>query len=77
MFSQKEIKIIFAQDNFNTLQYKIYDLVGKEIKQGIIPVIPLTLNRGSINIRPHLNSGIYTLVLSSAEMSVSKKLIIH
>lgn len=75
--ADQEIKIIFAQDNFNTLQYKIYDLVGKEIKQGIIPVIPLTLNKGSINIRPGLSSGIYTLVLSSAEMSVSKKLIIH
>lgn len=74
--ASQEIKIIFAQDGFEALDYIIYEASGKTCKTGTIPVVPLTENQSMITIQNRLSSGVYFLKLFNAEMSVVTKIMI-
>jgi hypothetical protein len=74
--ASQEIKIIFAQDSFEALDYIIYEASGKTCKTGNISVVPLTENQSMISLQNRLSPGVYFIKLFNAEMSVVTKIMI-
>jgi subtilisin family serine protease len=75
--ASQEIKIIFAQDGFEALDYSIVDTSGKLVTEGNIPVVPLTENQSMVTLQERLSSGVYILKLGTAEKFVVEKIIVH
>ncbi len=71
-----EIKIIFAHDCFEALDYNIYDAEGKTVSKGEISVEPLTENQSLLTLRNHLSSGVYCLKLFNTKTFVVTKFVI-
>lgn len=71
-----EIKIIFAHDRFEALDYNIYNAQGSTVSTGNISVEPLTENQSQLAIQNGLSSGVYYLKLSNTETSVVTKFVI-
>ena len=71
-----EIKIIFAHDCFEALDYNIYDAEGKTVSTGEISVEPLTENQSLLTLRNHLSSGVYCLKLFNTKTFVVTKFVI-
>lgn len=71
-----EIKIIFAHDCFETLDYVVFDTSGKMVSTGNIEPKPLADNQSLLILRNSLSPGVYFLKLSAANMFVVTKIII-
>ncbi len=77
IFAGEEIKIIFAHDCFEPLDYSIYDLVGAEIVQGEITPVLLTANQYEGTLSNQLAAGIYVLKLSNGQRFEVSKLVVQ
>ena len=71
-----EIKIIFAHDCFEALDYNIYNAEGRTVSKGEISVEPLTENQSLLTLRNHLSSGVYCLKLFNTKTFVVTKFVI-